>query len=72
MNAYQVFLAVVFITWPLMIAGLLFFMNKLEAYVKRIDADTPEQAGLEPVEGEPPEREVRIVFGGKVVGEGDG
>lgn len=72
MNGYQVFLTVVFVLWPFAIAGLLYLMNKLEGYVKRVDADTPEEAGLEPVEGEPPEREVKIVFGGKVVGESDG
>ena len=72
MTGYQVLIMVIFILWPFAIAGLLFFMNKLEDYVKRIDAETPEQAGLEPVEGEPLEREVKVVFGGKVVGESDG
>ena len=55
--------------WPLAIVGILFLMSKLEDYVKRMDAQTPEEAGLEPVEGETSDREVRIVFGDQVVGE---
>ena len=69
MTAYQVFLLVVLVSWPLVIFGMLFFMNKLENYVNRINADTPEEAGLEPVEGETGEREVRIRFGDQIVGE---
>lgn len=53
--------------WPLAIVGILFLMSKLENYVKRMDAQTPEEAGLEPVEGETSEREVRIVFGDHVL-----
>ena len=68
---YRVFLAVVLVTWPLMIVGLLFFMGKLEDYVQRLDADTPEEAGVEPVTGSVRDREVRIVFGDRVVGEPD-
>ena len=47
-------------------------MTKLEDYVKRIDASTPEEAGLEPVAGHTTDREVKIVFGEKVVGERTG
>jgi hypothetical protein len=69
---YRVFLLAMLVLWPLAIVGLLFLMGKLESYVKKLDADTPEEAGLEPVEGEAPEKEVTIVFGGKVVGTSDG
>jgi hypothetical protein len=64
---YQVFLLVVLLTWPFVIMGLLFLMSRLESYVQRLDAGTPEEAGLEPVAGSPPEKEVTIVFGGRVV-----
>jgi hypothetical protein len=47
-------------------------MTKLEDYVKRIDANTPAEAGLEPVAGEATDREVKIVFGEQVVGETTG
>lgn len=70
MTPYQWFLLAVLVTWPLVIVGLLFLMSKLEAYVERQDAGTPAEAGLEPVEGEPAEREVKIVFGEQVIGEG--
>ena len=69
MSGYQVFLGAVLVLWPLTIVGLLYFMSKLESYVNRIEADTPEEAGLEPVSGRAPEREVKIVFGGEVVGD---
>ena len=72
LEAYQVFLGAVLVLWPVTIVGLLWLMSKLESYVKRLDADTPEQAGLEPVEGRAPDKEVKIVFGGKVVGDSDG
>lgn len=72
MDAYQVFLGTVLVLWPVGIMGLLFLMSKLESYVKRLDADTPEEAGLEPVAGQPTEREVKIVFGGQVIGRPDG
>jgi hypothetical protein len=65
---YQAFLLGVLVVWPLVIVGILFLMSKLEDYVKRMDAQTPEEAGLEPVEGQPQDREVRIVFGDQVVG----
>lgn len=71
-TAYQVFLGVVLVLWPIAIVGLLWLMSKLEHYVNRLDADSPEEAGLEPVEGRAPDKEVTIVFGGKVVGETDG
>ena len=72
LEAYQVFLGAVLVLWPATIVGLLWLMSKLESYVKRLDAETPEEAGLEPVEGRAPDKEVKIVFGGKVVGESDG
>lgn len=68
LTSYQIFLIVTMITWPFVIVALLFFMGKIEAYVNRVDAETPEEAGLEPVLGRPEEREVRIVLGDKVVG----
>ena len=71
-TAYQVFLGLVLVLWPVAIVGLLWLMSKLEHYVNRLDADSPEEAGLEPVEGRAPDKEVKIVFGGKVVGESDG
>ena len=69
MTPYQLFLLVVLLLWPVAIIGLLFLMTKLENYVKRIDASTPEEAGLEPVAGRTTDREVKIVFGEQVVGE---
>ena len=57
----------VLILWPFVILGLLFLMSRLETYVKKVEADTPEEAGLEPVEGSPPEKEVTIVFGDQVI-----
>ena len=68
---YRVFLGLVLVTWPLVIVGLLFFMGKLENYVNRLDADTPEEAGVEPVAGSSRDREVTILFGDQVVGEPD-
>ena len=69
MTAYQGFLLTVLIVWPLVIVGILFLMSKLENYVNRLDAQTPAEAGLEPVAGQPQEREVKIVFGDQVIGE---
>ena len=69
MSRYQVFLLGVLIIWPFVILGLLFLMNKLEVFVARSDAETPAEAGLEPVSGGGEEREVKIVFGDQVVGE---
>lgn len=69
MNSYQVFLGAVLVTWPLVIFGLLFLMSRMETYVNRMDAETPQEAGLEPVEGQSAEREVQIRFGDQVVGE---
>jgi hypothetical protein len=71
LTAYRLFLGAVLILWPFVIVGLLYLMSKLENYVNRLDADTPEEAGLEPVEGSTPDKEVKIVFGGKVVGDSD-
>lgn len=71
MSKYQIFLLVVLVLWPFVILGLLFMMSKLEGYVARLDADSPEEAGLEPVSGQAPDREVKIYFGDKVVGESD-
>ena len=67
MTRYQTILLVTLIVWPLAILALLFFMSRLEEYVQRLDARTPEEAGLEPVKGAAPEREVRIVVGDTVV-----
>ena len=69
MTTYQVFLLVVLVSWPIVIFGVLFLMSRLENYVNRVNADTPEEAGLEPVEGKSEEREVRIRFGDQIVGE---
>lgn len=71
MSAYQIFLLIVIITWPLAIFGALLFMSRLEGYVNRLDASTPQEAGLEPVSGTAGDREVRIVFGDEVVGEAE-
>jgi hypothetical protein len=68
---YQVFLLIVLITWPFAILGLLFLMSRFENYVARHHAETPREAGLEPIEGSPEEREVTIVFGDQVVGGSD-
>jgi hypothetical protein len=70
-TGYQLFLLCVLVAWPLAIVGLLFLMSRLEEYERRVGASTPQEAGLEPVEGSPPEREVRIVFGDTVIGEPD-
>jgi hypothetical protein len=60
-------LLVVLVVWPFAIMGLLFLMSRLEDYVARGDASTPEEAGLEPVTGESADREVKIVYGDRVV-----
>lgn len=67
MTRYQLMLLVVLVTWPFVIMGLLFFMSRLEDYVARSDASTPEEAGLEPVTGDSADREVKVVYGDKVV-----
>jgi len=67
MTGYQLFLLLVIIIWPFAIGALLFSMSRIENWIERMDAATPEEAGLEPVAGG--EREVRIVFGDQVVGE---
>jgi len=71
MTAYQVFLLAVLVAWPIVIFAMLFLMHRLENYVNRLTAETPEEAGLEPVAGKPEEREVRIRFGDQIVGEPD-
>lgn len=69
MTRYQTILLVVLAVWPFAILGLLFLMSRLEGYVARIDANSPQEAGLEPVQGTSSDREVRIVLGDQVVGE---
>ena len=71
MTGYQVFLLVVLVAWPIVIFGMLSLMHRLENYVNRLNADTPEEAGLEPVAGTSEDREVRIRFGDQIVGEPD-
>jgi hypothetical protein len=71
MTPYQLFLLAILIVWPFGIIGLLFMMARLERFVERTGAETPAEAGLEPVAGRSTEREVRIVFGDKVVGESE-
>ncbi|HVL64787.1 MAG TPA: hypothetical protein VM573_06415 [Actinomycetota bacterium] len=68
MTPYQIFLLIVLITWPFVIFGIMFLMHRIEEYVRRSDAGTPEEAGLEPVAGSSQEKEVTIVFGDQVVG----
>lgn len=67
MTRYQVFLLVILLLWPLIIMGVLFLMSRLESYVNRSEATTPEEAGLDPVAGTTDEKEVRIRFGDKVI-----
>ena len=69
MTAYQILLLILLVAWPLTIAALLYVMQRLERYVARLDAQTPEEAGLEPVIGHADDREVKIVFDEHVVGE---
>lgn len=69
MTAYQLFLLVVLALWPVVIFAMLFLMHRLENYVNRLNAGTPQEAGLEPVQGQSEEREVRIRFGDQIVGE---
>jgi hypothetical protein len=68
MNRYQILLLVILLAWPVVIFGILYGMSKLEDWVSRVDAESPEEAGLEPVAGSAPEKEVQIVFGDEVVG----
>ena len=67
-TGYQIFLFGVLVTWPLVIAALLFLMSRIEARLERSEAETPEEAGLEPVAGQACRGEVTIVFGDKVIG----
>jgi len=64
---YQLMLLIVLAAWPFAIMGLLFLMSRLEDYVARSDATTPEEAGLEPVTGDSADREVKVVYGDQVV-----
>ncbi len=72
LTPYQLVLLIVLIVWPLAIFALLFLMHRLEEYVDRAEAQSPQEAGLEPVEGEPPDKEVKVVVGDRVVGEPEG
>lgn len=72
MTGYRIFLLVILLLWPLIIMGVLFLMSRLETYVNRSDAHSPEEAGLSPVEGASDEKEVRIRFGDTVIGAPDG
>ncbi len=72
LTPYQLILMIVLILWPLAIFALLFLMHRLEEYVDRPEAHSPEEAGLEPVEGEAPEKEVKVIVGDRVVGEPEG
>ena len=68
---YQLLLIAILAIWPLAIMALLFLMSKLETYVNTSEAETPQEAGLEPVSGKTDDREVRIVFGDQVVGDSE-
>lgn len=68
---YQIFLLVTLVLWPLVLMGILFLMGRIESHLARSDASEPTEAGLEPVSGETEDREVKIVFGDQVIGEGD-
>lgn len=72
LGGYQIFLVAVLVLWPFVIAGLLFAMSRIESYIERSEAETPQEAGLEPVAGHAREREVTIVFGDKVIGGPEG
>lgn len=65
---YQIFLLCVLILWPFAIMAMLFLMSRLERFLQVSEAGTPEEAGLEPIEGISEEREVTIVFGDQVIG----
>ncbi len=67
LTRYQMLLLLVLVLWPMAIFGLLFLMSRLERYVGRMEGRTPQEVGLEPIEGEAPEKEVRIVVGDKAL-----
>lgn len=71
MTRYQLFLLLTLIAWPVILLGTLFLMSRIEQHLARTDAADPEEAGLEPVSGTTEDREVRIVFGDKVIGSSD-
>jgi hypothetical protein len=64
---YQIFLLCILIAWPIVIFGILMLMSRLENYVNRADAQTPEEAGIEPVKGQTRDREVSIRFGDEII-----
>jgi hypothetical protein len=64
---YQIFLLAILIAWPIVIFGILILMSRLENYVNRVDAQTPEEAGIEPIKGQTRDREVKIRFGDEIV-----
>lgn len=69
LTGYQIFLLLVLVLWPLAIMSLLVLMSRLEKFVARRPAETPEEAGLEPTTGVSSDPEVKIIFGDTVVGE---
>lgn len=72
MTGYRIFLLVILLLWPLIIMGVLFLMSRLETYVNQSGASSPEEAGLDPIQGTTEDKEVRIRFGDQVVGAPDG
>ncbi len=71
LTRYQLFLLVTLVLWPIVLMGTLFLMSRIESHLARSDASMPREAGLEPVSGEAEDREVKIVFGDKVIGSSD-
>ena len=69
LTGYQLFLLLTLMMWPLGIGGLLVLMSRLEKYVSRRTAETPQEAGIEPTSGASSDPEVKIIFGDTVVGE---
>ena len=72
MTGYRIFLLVILLLWPLVIMGVLFLMSRLENYVNHSDASSPQEAGLDPVQGTAEDKEVRIRFGDQIIGAPDG
>jgi hypothetical protein len=68
MSPYQIFLLCVLVLWPFAIMAMLFLMSRLERIVQVSEAGSPEEAGLEPIEGVSEEKEITIVFGDQVIG----
>lgn len=67
MTTYQLILLLTLILWPLAIFAILYVMSRLEERLKRQDVATPKEAGLEPVAGTAPEKEVAVFVGDKAV-----